>query len=122
MQQQHVVKLVVPKSELCELFSWVAALKGTVLVSTSLAEKPYFNGEVRNGENGKAKAKPAASHLDDDPRLVRNEDGRIVIGESLTGLGLTEDYLRSTSTKCGTSEHKVKMAILRRKGSKAVAK
>ena len=119
MQQQHVVKLLVPTSELGELFSWVAALKGTTLVSTSLAEKHCTNGEVKND---KAKVKAVAPYLDDDPRLVRNEEGRIVIGESLSGLGLTEDYLRSTSTKCGTSEHKVKMAILRRKGSKAVAK
>mgnify|MGYP003641864727 CR=1 FL=1 len=108
-QQLHAVKLLVPTSELGELFSWVAELGGTTLVSTSIAESFSDNGGTKNGNA-------------EDPRVVRSEDGRIVIGESLTGLGLTENYLRSAVTKCGTSEHKVKMAILRRKGSKAVAK
>ena len=110
-QQLHAVKLLVPTSELGELFSWVAELRGTTLVSTSIAESYSDNGGTGNGRVER-----------EDPRVVRSEDGRIVIGESLTGLGLTENYLRSAVTKCGTSEHKVKMAILRRKGSKPVAK
>lgn len=112
-QQLHAVKLLVPTSELGELFSWVAELRGTTLVSTSIAESFSNNGGTGNGSGSVDR---------EDPRVVRSEDGRIVIGESLTGLGLTENYLRSAVTKCGTSEHKVKMAILRRKGSKAVAK
>jgi hypothetical protein len=114
-QQLHTVKLLVPTSELGELFSWVAELRGTTLVSTSIAESFSNNGGTGNGSG-------SGSVDREDPRVVRSEDGRIVIGESLTGLGLTENYLRSAVTKCGTSEHKVKMAILRRKGSKAVAK
>lgn len=109
-QQLHAVKLLVPTSELGELFSWVAELGGTTLVSTSIVESFSNNGGAGNGSVDR-----------EDPRIVRSESGRIVIGESLTGLGLTESYLRSATTKCGTSEHKVKMAILRRKGSKPVA-
>ena len=113
-EQQHIVTLIATESELSDLFSWVSELKGVNLVTTErLAHDPMAKTAVA--------IQPElhdTTHVDDqehDHRLVRTPEGRVVIDASLKALGLSEEYLRNKmSTKFGTTEHKVKMAIIRR--------
>jgi len=109
-QQLHSVNLLVPTSELGELFSWVAELSGTTLVSTEVtADMPRQQyGTVRL---------PNRVNVDDDaldPRLVYHMDehgnARIDVTASLAALNLSESDLKKMKTRVGTSEHRVKMA------------
>ena len=113
-EQQHIVTLIATESELCDLFSWVSELKGVSLVTTErLAHDPMAKKSVTIQPEHKD-----TTHVDDqehDHRLVRTPEGRVVIDASLKALGLSEEYLRNKLvTKFGTTEHKVKMAIVRR--------
>tara|TARA_Y100000004_G_scaffold174629_1_gene213505 strand:+ start:761 stop:1171 length:411 start_codon:yes stop_codon:yes gene_type:complete len=113
-EQQHIVTLIVTESEILDLFSWVSELKGVKLVSTErMANDPMDTKAVTiQPEHNDS------TYVDDqehDHRLVKTPEGRVVIDASLKALGLSEEYLRNKMpTKFGTTEHKVKMAIVRR--------
>lgn len=118
-QQQHIVTMRVPTSELCELYAWVAALKESELLSTVLV-KEELSGEATvtpvKVVKRAAKPKPAQNKAsaEIDPRIIRDNNGRIAIEQSLKELGLSEGYLFRNATKSGTAEHIVKMAISQR--------
>ena len=101
----HKVNLLVPEEELGELFSWVAALKGTSLVSTELA----MGNPLQQKED------------EIDPRLVYHVDDkgvdRMNVEASLKALNLTFEDLQRMKTRAGTSEHRVKMATVSSKRS-----
>jgi len=111
-QQLHSVKLLVPTRELGELFSWVATLAGTTLVSTEQVEP-----EERPTMKFPSKVNTDEEVL--DPRLVYQLDERgntrIDVKASLGRLNLTMEDLGKMKTRCGTSEHKVKMATVTNK-------
>mgnify|MGYP003655181660 CR=1 FL=1 len=110
-QQLHSVKLLVPTRELGELFSWVTTLSGTTLVSTEQVEPE----ERPTMKFHKVKTDEEAL----DPRLVYQLDERgntrIDVKASLVRLNLTMEDLGKMKTRCGTSEHKVKMATVTNK-------
>ena len=117
-QQQHIVKLSVPESELSVLLSWLPILDGATLVSTKMSdqEAAVNPSDRKKATRTKMKASKVAKVKEtEDPRIVRMRSGRISIGKTLRNMGTSKWLICKSMTAGGTTEHKVKMAILRRR-------
>ena len=118
----HKVILHTDAEQLGELVGLVLLLPNTTLISTELvgqSDVVDIPVRVHTPPTRVTKRLPNKVNTDEterDPRLVYQVDdygnARVDVAASLDALNLTKLDLGKMHTRCGTSEHRVKMAIV----------